>query len=408
MKVVSPVDAGHGKVRTGSGVVVAEGQVITNAHVVVGMPRICLEQNGRFWSAVLRTVDLSRDLALLEAPGLTLAPAVMGEDEPTEGEAVFCWSYPGGEGPSFSAGSLGCLWNHEGLRLLQAELHVAPGSSGGGVFDAAGRLIAITTFVPEGSPRSVFSVPVGGIRELMARPPTLPAHPGLRPNLLEGFLQSLGRDPGNLGCWLRFTEAWVLSAPLVPDAWSARAQALMTAAARAQEMGRLPEGGETRNALEVALALDRTRAVDWHNLGVSLDGENHFPEAAAAFRESLRLRPDQGATWSALGGTLFNAGDFAGAREALVNATRWMADDAGTWSLLAHTERKLKRWTDAQRNFQIALRYSPFRVSWWVALAECAWQAGDREGMAVALERLKRLDPEAARSFSKQMKGMRS
>ncbi len=412
MKVSAPYANQALRLSVGSGVVVAPGLVATNAHVVMESDTIRVEQNGQTWPARLRNLDLLRDIALLEVPGLPLPAATMAETTPAEGGTVFSWSYPGGLGPNLTSGTLGYTWAYRGDRMFQAELEVAKGSSGGGLFDPEGRLLGLTTFVLDSSPHSVFAVPVRWIRELITAPAS-PLRPGgSRALLLQGFLERMSQDPDNQERWLRFTEVWVRNAPQDPEAWSARAQALQ-AAQTAMRSGEDLEGlrtrreGEVRDSLEKALALDASRAVDWHNLGVSLDGENRFQESARAFRESLRLRPDYAASWEGLGCTLFNARDFAGAREALVRATELAPDRAVTWSLLGFAEMNTKRWEPAVEHFRIALGLSPFRITWWQAYGQCALRAHDSAAVARAIERLQALDPKAAQELARMAKSQR-
>lgn len=412
VKVGAPLASGAFRLTVGSGVVVAPGLVATNAHVVMDGDTVRVEQNGQTWPARLRNLDLSRDIALLDVPGLVLPVAVMAEGAPPEGEMVYSWSYPGGQGPSLTSGTLGYTWAYRGGRMLQAELDVARGSSGGGLFDPKGRLLGLTTFVLDSSPHSVFAVPVGWIRELIAAPASVLRPGGSRTLLLQGFLERMSQDPENLERWLRFTEAWVRKAPQDPEAWSARAQALQAARvpariAEMQEGERVRQELDVRDSLEKALALDANRAVDWHNLGVSLDGENRFAEAAHAFQEALRLRPTYAPSWEGLGCTLFNARDFAGAREALARATSLAPDRAVTWSVLAFAEMNTQRWEPAMEHFRIALGLSPFRAAWWQAYGQCAARCHDRAAVARAVERLQGLDPKAAKELALLTKGPR-
>lgn len=402
----SPAVAGL-RTFVGSGVVVAPGWVATNAHVVMDGDAIHLEQEGKTWQARLRNLDPLRDLALLEVPGLPVPQAPFAEGSPAAGDAVYSWSFPGGHGPALTMGALGNTWAFRGHRMLQAELEVARGSSGGGLFNADGQLLGLTTFVLDSSPHSVFAVPVQWIRDLMAEPPSRAASGAPRAILLQGFLEQMSQDPENQDRWTHFTEAWARRAPKDPEAWSAYAQALQASLARARSTGAPAERVTSteitvREALEKALTLDRNRAVDWHNLGVSLDAENQFAEAARAFRESLRLRPGYGPTWSALGSTLFNARDLQGAREALQSATALSPDDAVAWSLLGFTERELKLWAPATAHFRVALGLAPFRAGWWQACGECAVLGKDPATLAWVLARLQPLDPTAAKELERR------
>ncbi len=395
----------------GSGVVIAQGLVATNAHVVMDDGAIQVDQNGQAWAARVRTLDATRDIALLDVPGLPLVPSALADVLPAEGETVFSWSYPGGKGPNLTSGALAGTWAFSGGLMLQAELDAARGSSGGGLFDGQGRLLGLTTFVLDSSPHSVFAVPAAWLRELAAAPAAPRQQGGSRAFLLQGFLERMSQDADNQGRWQRFTEAWVRNAPQDPEAWSARAQALQGALEAGRVTGVAPAESQAgverdlREALGKALALDATRAIDWHNLGASLDAENRFAEAGAAFREALRLRPGYASAWLGLGVTRFNARDFKGAREALLQATALAPDHAVAWSNLAFAERQLKLWPEAVMHFRIALGLSPFRAAWWQAFGECALRSRDTATLALALDRLQGLDPKAARELAALAKG---
>ena len=62
------------------------------------------------------------------------------------GERVYTIGSPRGLQRSLGEGLVAGLRNREGLRLIQTGAAAAPGSSGGGLFDAAGNLVGITTF----------------------------------------------------------------------------------------------------------------------------------------------------------------------------------------------------------------------------------------------------------------------
>ncbi|HJW34150.1 MAG TPA: trypsin-like peptidase domain-containing protein [Holophagaceae bacterium] len=411
LRVVVRLSSSAFKLIEGSGVVIAQGLVATNAHVVMDDGAIQVDQNGQAWLARVRNLDAIRDIALLEVPGLPLAPAVLADAAPAEGERVFSWSYPGGKGPNLTSGALAGTWAYGGGRMLQAELDAARGSSGGGLFDGQGQLLGLTTFVLDSSPHSVFAVPAAWLRELAAASASPRQQGGSRAFLLQGFLERMSQDPDNQMRWQRFTAAWVRQAPQDPEAWSARAQALQGALEANRSAGVAPGDiqarleGEVREALGKALALDATRAIDWHNLGASLDAENRFAEAEAAFREALRLRPGYASAWLGLGITRFNARDFKGAREALKQATTQAPDHAAAWCNLAFAERQLNLWPEAMAHFRIALGLSPFRASWWQAYGECAARSRDKVALALALERLQGLDPKAARELAALAKG---
>ena len=137
--------------RTGSGVVVGDGLIVTNAHNL--RPEIVVFfEDGRALDAEIAGVDLEGDLAVLSvetAGGPCLAWA---EDGPALGEVVVGLSRPGGKGLRAGAGFVSgtglAFRGPEGSTVTGALEHSAPlarGSSGGPVVNANGQLVGINT-----------------------------------------------------------------------------------------------------------------------------------------------------------------------------------------------------------------------------------------------------------------------
>ena len=136
----------------GSGVVVGEGRVVTNAHNVRGGEVTVTLADGREQSASVAGLDLDGDLAVLTAdtagtPSLEWADAPVGPGTP-----VFGLANPGGSGLRVTLGQVTAsgqaFRGPRGRRITGSVEHTAPlakGSSGGPVVDAAGRLVGINT-----------------------------------------------------------------------------------------------------------------------------------------------------------------------------------------------------------------------------------------------------------------------
>ncbi len=152
----------------GSGFVVrADGHVLTAAHVVLdartGRPlrRVFLRfrPGGRTASLAGRPVparvvahDAARDLALLAARLPQPLPVVLplaGDAPLPPGTPTICIGHPGDGLPwSLFTGVVGgAAVAAGGLPVYQVETAVNPGQSGGPVLDAAGRVVAIQSFV---------------------------------------------------------------------------------------------------------------------------------------------------------------------------------------------------------------------------------------------------------------------
>jgi S1-C subfamily serine protease len=141
----------------GTGVVIMDnGTVLTNLHVVAGSSRVkVLFAEGLESEAKIVGTQPENDLAVLKVETLPddLAAATMGSAKRLEpGDTVVAIGFPFGIGPSVSAGVVSGL-NREfrsptGERLsnlIQFDAAVNPGSSGGPLVNAAGEVIGIVT-----------------------------------------------------------------------------------------------------------------------------------------------------------------------------------------------------------------------------------------------------------------------
>ncbi len=139
--------------RGGSGVVIAENRILTNAHNLHGDEVTVTFADGRTASARALGVDADGDVAVLEADTGD-APALTPVDEasPGIGSPVIALGNPTGHGPrvtfGFVSGTGRSFRGPRGRRVAGAIEHTAPlmpGSSGGPVVDLDGRLLGINT-----------------------------------------------------------------------------------------------------------------------------------------------------------------------------------------------------------------------------------------------------------------------
>jgi serine protease Do len=136
----------------GSGIVLAEGQVLTNAHNVRGDQVLVTFPDDRTAEGTLAGQDEDGDLAVITvdtggAPALPWAPAAAGIGLP-----VFGLANPGGRGLRVTFGIVSgvdrSFRGPRGRRITGSIEHTAPllpGSSGGPVVDGQGRLLGINT-----------------------------------------------------------------------------------------------------------------------------------------------------------------------------------------------------------------------------------------------------------------------
>jgi len=85
------------------------------------------------------------------------------------GARVYAIGAPQGLDLTLSDGVVASLRSFEDTKLIQTNAAISPGSSGGGLFDASGRLIGITTFQSRNGQNLNFAVPADWIDLLPKR-----------------------------------------------------------------------------------------------------------------------------------------------------------------------------------------------------------------------------------------------
>jgi hypothetical protein len=144
----------------GSAVAVSSHVLLTNCHIVNGRPQIMLSQHGKTAPATLVYADPAGDRCFLRVDTMMLQP-VPGIGRFTDlhvGEPVFSLGTPNGLELSFGEGLVAGLRQNEGERFVQNSAPSWHGSSGGGLFDARGNLVGITTLGGTAAPNLNFAI----------------------------------------------------------------------------------------------------------------------------------------------------------------------------------------------------------------------------------------------------------
>jgi serine protease Do len=132
----------------GAGVIwSSDGLIVTNAHVVNGTSMVRLH-DGRTCRAELVRKDRDADLALLRISVVGIESARLRDTQTLRtGEVVVAVGHPMGEA---GAVSLGIVHRASPGALIEADIRLVPGNSGGPLADASGHVVGINCMVANG------------------------------------------------------------------------------------------------------------------------------------------------------------------------------------------------------------------------------------------------------------------
>ncbi|MFN3630966.1 MAG: S1C family serine protease, partial [Casimicrobiaceae bacterium] len=188
--VVDPKSGEETENGVGSGVVILDnGTILTNLHVVVGSDRIKVTFfDGTASDALVLGMQSEHDLAVIRPKTIPddLLPATMASTAGlAPGDHVFAVGFPFGIGPSLSAGVVSGKGRNfrspEGMQvmtnLIQFDAAANPGNSGGPLINADGEVVGIVTAIlnPNEDDRTFvgigFAVPIENAASAVGMPP---------------------------------------------------------------------------------------------------------------------------------------------------------------------------------------------------------------------------------------------
>jgi hypothetical protein len=153
-KLLSPsvfrvVAVSTGNTMQGSAVAVSRSELLTNCHVLEGAQKITLQQGKLERKATIARANPAADRCVLAVSEASLTPihGVRAYAELEVGEPMFTLGSPNGLELSLANGILSGKRDEDGRPFVQTTAPISPGSSGGGLFDARGNLVGITSMV---------------------------------------------------------------------------------------------------------------------------------------------------------------------------------------------------------------------------------------------------------------------
>jgi S1-C subfamily serine protease len=142
-----------GQLGSGTGFVVAPGQILTNAHVIAGERRLMATlADGRSVPLQPIRTDNVRDLALLSIPDSSLPTVSFGNESNVQrGARVLALGFPRsnivGREITLTSGVVSAVRSLDGVNYVQTDTPINPGNSGGPLFTTCGEVIGVAVFV---------------------------------------------------------------------------------------------------------------------------------------------------------------------------------------------------------------------------------------------------------------------
>jgi len=408
-------------VATGSGVALAQDLVVTNKHVIDDGAAWRIRQGSKTWPATLTHLHADHDLCGLKAEGLRAVPVpVRASSTLSVGERVYAIGAPEGLEPTLSEGLISGIRDYESGRVIQTSAAISHGSSGGGLFDAQGRLVGVTTFFLKEGQSLNFALPGEWVQALTSH-----SVRGHKPRLIV--------QPSKLCSELmtsvttkRQSEASAKAVRLKPGVdiyWVLLGQTYSAlhqydqAVKACQEAIRLKPGdadfwfqlgnsyldsdhyGEAVKSFQETIRLMPDGAYAWMQLGGAYYFLQQYDEAVKAYQQAIRLKPNDARAWAFLGVAYHDSHKYDQAVRAYQEAIRLRPDDAGPWTSLGDAYVYLHDYNQAVRAYREAIRLKPQYVGAWYWLGIAYHDQDNRSGVMQVYQELKALDPNKADKF---------
>ena len=131
----------------GSGFFISENLILTNNHVIAGNKNIQVKlDSGVVLSGKVLRTNPKRDVALIKVDAAIHKYFKIEPDMPLVGDEVYAIGSPKLEylNSTVTKGIVSALRGEDGLTLIQSDVNIRPGNSGGPLINSKGGVVGIT------------------------------------------------------------------------------------------------------------------------------------------------------------------------------------------------------------------------------------------------------------------------
>ena len=279
--VINAYDGDGNPINQGGGVVTAREVVTTNCHVIEGAVSLEVIYRHQAYAGSAASANEDRDLCQVRVPRLNAPRVTLNTGKVRVGQRVYAIGAPEGLELTLTEGLISSLREFDGSQYIQTSAGISQGSSGGGLFDAEGRLIGITSFFVGEGPNLNFALPAAWIVELEGGRAKA-AGSGQEPAEAR-WLQRVNeaREKKDWPGVVSLSQQWVRVMPRNARAWQELGDAY---AATNRPRRAIP-------AYQQAVRYNGDSFDAWHNLGWTYLALNQYDRAIEAIEEALRIKP---------------------------------------------------------------------------------------------------------------------
>ena len=392
-------DANGKEIATGTGFLVSsDGKLITNFHVIEGAASAVAksENGGLFPVEGVLASDPKNDLVLLKLKAKDLPFLTLGNSDKIEiGTRIAIIGSPLGLEGTLSEGIVSAVRELMGdIKLLQVTAAISPGSSGSPVMNANGDVVGIASSLLRGGQALNFAVPVEcGVR-LIAKTTTAMKAQALN-SVTTAQEDLIYSDP----IWLAARKAeavqdWVemlKCAKILASRHPQRALAYRHLGVAFSELG---FNDDALTAFRQAIKIEPDDVKAWCNLGSLYGHCRHYADAILAYRQAIKLKPDLADGWFDLANAYGDSGSVVDAIAAYRQAIKIKQNYAEAWYNLGLVYGKSGHIEEAIATFQQAIKIKPAFAEAWYNLGIAYRSAGRQSEADAAFKRVRELKPE--------------
>ncbi|MDQ3812950.1 MAG: tetratricopeptide repeat protein, partial [Armatimonadota bacterium] len=135
------------------------------------------------------------------------------------------------------------------------------------------------------------------------------------------------------------------------------------------------------------------KAIEWFNKGNALQNQERWREAAEAFREAVRIKPDWGEAYDRLASMHAQLEEYETAIEMCKTALRFKPTDADLYYNLASNYAQIDKDEEAVEAYRRCIQLAPQDVDAYYYLNTCLGRLGREEEAIAVLQKAHEIDP---------------